>query len=194
MNRNPDNVSSGRAAQVVVAGIPLGPALAGALYLLLVASAALSLGARRFPGLLPEKLEIAAPTLFLVFLICFALYRLALVRARRYPAFKAFFQIGATVLFFTLLLPGAKNRYERPVDEVEMLLSDDNPHLRALAAEVVRHRPEGRKYVPLLVRALRDTEPRVRQEAHRSLVVLTGQDLGEPEDEEAVKAWEKRFQ
>lgn len=179
---------------MVVAGIPLGPALAGALYLLLVASAALSLGARRFPGLLPEKLEIAAPTLFLVFLICFALYRLALVRARRYPAFKAFFQIGATVLFFTLLLPGAKNRYERPVDEVEMLLSDDNPHLRALAAEVVRHRPEGRKYVPLLVRALRDTEPRVRQEAHRSLVVLTGQDLGEPEDEEAVKAWEKRFQ
>lgn len=194
MDRNADNVSSGRATQVEVAGIPLGPALAGGLYLLLVASAILALGARRFPGLLPEKLEIVAPTLFLVFLICFALYRLAVVRAKRYPAFKAFFQIGAAVLFFTLLLPGAKNRYDGPVDEVEMLLSDGNPRVRALAAEVVRYRAEGLKYGPLLVRALRDDDPRVRQEAHRSLVILAGQDLGGPDDEQAVKAWEKRFQ
>src|SRR5712692_6928099 len=130
MKRSDDNVSSRGAAQVQVAGIPFGPALATALYLLLVGSAALVLGARRFPGLLPEKLEIAAPTVFLIFLVCFALYRLALVRLKRYPAFKAFFQIGAGILFFTLLLPKAKTRYDVPVDEIEMLLSDGNSHVR----------------------------------------------------------------
>lgn len=194
MSGDADNVSSKRRTQVEVAGIPFGPALAAALYLLLVGSAVLALGARRFPGLLPEKLEIAAPTLFLVFLVCFALYRLALVRAKKYPAFKAFYQIGAAILFFTLLLPRAKNRYDIPVDELEMLLSDGNPQVRALAAEVVRHRPEGSKYGALLVRALRDADPHVRQEAHRSLVQLSGKDLGGPEDEAAVQAWERRFQ
>jgi len=193
MNRSDDNLTSGDAAQVELAGIRFGPALAGALYLLLVGSAVLALGARRFPGLLPEKLELAAPTVFLVFLICFAFYRLALVRAGKYAAFKAFFQIGAAALFLMLLLPTGKNRYEMAADELEMLLSDVNPHVRALAAEVVRHRSDGVKYGPSLVKSLRDTDARVREEAHRSLVQLSGEDLGGPDDELAVTSWEKRF-
>lgn len=193
MNRSDDNLTNGDAAQVELAGIRFGPALAGALYLLLAGSAVLALGARRFPGLLPERLELAAPTVFLVFLICFAFYRLALVRARKYPAFKAFFQIGAAALFLMLLLPSGKNRYERAVDELETLLSDSNPHVRALAAEVARHRPDGAKYGPSLVRSLRDADAQVREEAHRSLVRLSGGDLGGPDDEKAVESWEKRF-
>ncbi len=167
--------------------------LAALLYLLLLASAALALWARRFPEALPQQLELMAPALFLVFVVVFALYRLKLVRARRYPAFKAFFQIGAAALFFTLLLPRAKNRYEGSVEGVEALLADSDARVRTLAAEVAGYRPDGARYGPLLVRALRDRDERVRDQAHRSLVRLNGSDLGGPNDEKAMSAWSERF-
>jgi len=69
--------------------------------------------------------------------VAFAAYRLGTVRARRYPASKAFFQVGAGVLFFTLLLPHAKTLYEAsPGGGLEILLEDSNPHVRAIAAEM----------------------------------------------------------
>lgn len=171
----------------------VGPALTGALYLLLVGSAALALWVRQVPGALPPKLEVAAPWVFLAFAIGFAAYRLALVRAKKYPAAKALFQIGATVLFFMLLLPSSKGRFAEPADPLEVLLVDRNPEVRALAAEVSRHRMDGEKYLPRLAQALRDPSPEVRREAHRSLVALTGVDLGPPEDERAVEAWNERY-
>jgi hypothetical protein len=173
-------------------GIRYGPALAGTLYLLLVVSAALALWARRTPSGLPTPLGMAAPWIFLVFVVAFALYRLGLVRAGRYPAFKAFFQVGAGVLFFTLLLPGAQSRYI-PESDLEALLHDANPRVRAMAAEVARHRPEGKQHASLLVRALQDPDPAVRTQAHLSLVAMTGQDLGAPGDANAMKAWRERY-
>jgi hypothetical protein len=97
-------------------GIRLGPAVAGALYLLLVGSAALALWVRGMPGAAPKHLEQAAPWVFLVFMLCFAVYRLALVQAKKYPAFKAFFQVGVGVLFFMLLLPGPRGRFQKTPD------------------------------------------------------------------------------
>jgi HEAT repeats len=125
--------------------------------------------------------------------VVFSAYRLKLVRAGKYGAFKGFFQIGAALLFFTLLLPSARNRYEEQKEGLQALLQDSNPEVRALAAEVARHRPEGKGYVGALVRCLRDPDTGVRQECHRSLVALTGQDLGPPADPAALRAWEARY-
>jgi len=193
MDWQQNNVSSRNQPQLGAGGIRFGPSLAAILYLLLLASAVVALGTRRFPGLFPPVLELIGPSLFLLFLICFAVYRLALVRARKYPTSKAFFQIGAAALFFTLLLPATKSQYEPPLDDVEMLLADDNPKVRALAAEVIGHRADGSKHASRLVKALRDPDVRVRKQAHRSLVRLSGEDLGSGQNEAELKAWESRY-
>jgi hypothetical protein len=175
-------------------GIPAGPALAGLLYVLLVGSAALALWVREFPGAVPLGMARAAPWVFLLFVICFALYRFALARAGKYPAAKAFFQVGTAALFFMLLFPGSRGRFgQESRDPVAELMVDGTPHVRALAAEVAGYRQDGMKYRTLLVRALQDPDPVVRREAHASLVRLTGMDLGGPESEGAVKAWRERF-
>lgn len=175
-------------------GIQAGPVLAGVLYALLVGSAALALWVREFPGALPVRLEQTAPYVFLAFLVCFAVYRLVLVRARKYSAFKAFFQIGAAAIFFMLLLPGARGTYmEEEDDDLLLLIQDANPTVRAAAAELARHRSNAAVYGASLARALRDPDPKVRTQAHRSLVAITGEDLGGPDQEGAKEAWEKRF-
>ncbi|MBX5482171.1 MAG: hypothetical protein IRZ16_10100 [Myxococcaceae bacterium] len=174
-------------------GIQAGPALAGVLYALLVGSAALALWARESPLALPARVAKAAPWVFLAFIVCFAAYRLALVRAGKYSAFKAFFQIGAACLFFVLLLPAKSYRTAPPEDPLAELMMDSNPHVRALAAEVARSRPDGHKYGSLLVRAMKDPDPEVREQAHRSLVVLTGTDLGAPDTEGAIQKWGERY-
>ena len=193
MTAQQNNVSSTDPPQAAPEGFRLGPVLAATLYLLLVASAAVALGTRRFPGVLPKALELIGPALFFMFLVCFTLYRWALVRAKRYPAPKAFFQVGAAALFFTLLLPAAKKEYEPREDEIEMLLSDNNPKVRALAAEVIGHRPDGAKYGRQLVKALTDPDPRVRERAHQSLVRLAGEDLGPGGTQAEIEAWSNRF-
>lgn len=177
-----------------LAGIQAGPALAGVLYLLLVGSAVLALWVRQVPGALPPYLEVAAPWVFLVFAGCFAVYRFALVRARKYPAFKALFQIAAAAIFFLLLLPGSRRTYQDPDRDALMeLMRDQSAEVRAVAAEVARHRPQAAKYGPSLVRALEDPDPIVREQAHRSLVAISGSDLGPAEDPGARKAWGEKF-
>lgn len=165
-------------------------AAAGALYVLLIGATALALWNRRDPQALPRGLQEAVPWVFGLFVALFAVYRVAAVRARRYPAFKAFFQVGVMVWVGLLLLPQAKARYESPGDPLVTLLSDPNPQVRTLAAELARYRPESNVYSPYLVRAMRDPEPQVRTEAHRSLVAIRGTDLGPPEDERAMDAWD----
>jgi HEAT repeat protein len=136
----------------------------------------------------------AAPWVFLVVVVCFAIYRFALARAGKYPAAKAFFQVGAAALFFMLLFPGSRGRFgNEPPDPVAEMMLDGTPRVRALAAEVAGYRQDGIKYGAVLVRALRDPDPEVRREAHASLVRLTGVDLGGPESAGAVKAWGERF-
>jgi hypothetical protein len=165
-------------------------ASAAALYVLLIGSAALALWSRRDPQALPRELQAAVPWVFGLFVAAFAVYRVAAVRARRYPAFKAFFQVGVMVWVGLLLLPQAKARYETSGDPLVALLADPNPQVRTLAAELTRHRSEAGSYAPFLLRALRDPEPQVRHEAHRSLVAIGGADLGPPDNEEALEAWD----
>jgi hypothetical protein len=96
-------------------------------------------------------------------------------------------------LFFTLLLPQGKRTFEQHESDVEVLLVDPNPRVRAMAAEIARHRPEGKAMAPRLVRALGDRDARVREQAHRSLVAITGEDLGDPSTEAGLRAWESRY-
>lgn len=166
-----------------------GPPWATLLYVLLLSSAAVSLWTRGRAGAVPPGWERVAPGLFLAFLVGFALYRAALVRARKYPAGKALFQVGAAVLFLLVLLP--RPRPLAGSDPLEGLLHDPSPAVRALAAEVARSRPEGKRYGPALIEALADVDPEVRAQAHRSLVQLVGEDRGE--GPASAPAWSELF-
>lgn len=167
-----------------VAGVRVRPAWSVALYVLLVASAGLALFAQRSPRVDP-LLATAAPWVFLGFVVGFAIYRVALVAARRYSPFKAFLQIFIAALFFVLLLmPRAPKGDAGP----EVLLRDRNPRVRAVAAEVLGFRQDVAQ-APALVPLLDDANADVRAAAHAALVKLNGgADLGENRP-----AWEARF-
>jgi len=194
MNDGDRNIASSQPTQAPtpqVGGLRVAPAFAGALYALLVASAALALWVSQVPEGVPPSLAASVPWVFLVFVAAFAVYRLALVRARRYPASKAFFQIGTAVLFFMLLLP--RPRVGGGEDGLGRLLRHGDPAVRALAAEMVRYRPGGLRHGRLLVEQLGDPDERVREAAHASLVALAGTDLGPAEDAAARQRWKERF-
>jgi hypothetical protein len=178
----------------LLAGIRLGPGPGLVLYVLLVGAAGLAFFGKEFPGRLPGVVERVTPFVFGAFVALFASYRFALVRSRKYPSFKAFYQVGLAVVVFLLLLPSARASYgPLPRPGLGMDLADNNARVRALAAEVVRHRPDAARYAPALVTALEDEDPDVRLEAHRSLVQIAGVDLGSPDDVGAIKRWRQRF-
>jgi hypothetical protein len=175
------------------------------LYLLLLASAALSLlglpaleqavrEGRRSPAVL------MIPALFLaLFVALFAVYRFTLVRAGRYHAGKAFVQVGVMALALTLVVPGSIERYRaasasggaRPVDLAAPLAAGD-PAVRAMAAELVRHRgrAEALRHVPRLIELLEDVAPEVRRQAELSLAALAGETPpGEGRPSARWKAW-----
>lgn len=172
---------------------PRGRGLAIGLYVLLATSAALALWAQSTPAGLSPTLTRITPWVFAGFAILFAGYRFRLLRAGRYPVFKAFFQVGLAVAFFALLLTAQGVRRRSATPELELMMTHRTPFYRAVAVEMARHREDGLRYGAALVRALSDRDPRVRREAHRSLVELTGQDLGPPEDEAARRAWRERI-
>lgn len=198
---DPHNINSQTNAQghvpPEVGGVRLGPRVTSTLYALLVLSAVLALWAYRAPADLPLPLQTLAPWIFLLFVAVFAVYRFGLVRAGRYPAGKAFGQIGAGVLFFTFLLPQSRDRFlARPQGgepQLVQLMNDRNPAVRALAVEVVRYRPDPAQYGHELARHLDDAEPAVREQAHTSLVRIAGEDLGPADNPHAVRAWRARF-
>lgn len=116
-----------------VVGLRVPKGLPVALYLLLVLSAGLALFGQNVPFLRPAFVQ-AAPWVFLVFIAGFASYRMALVMAGQYPAFKAFWQTLVAVLFFMLLLRGVAAR--KP-----SLLEHSDPRVRAIAAKMCLYEP-----------------------------------------------------
>lgn len=171
-------------------GMRVRPTATLLLFVMLAASAGVALVGLRAPGYLPGWLARSAPWLFLAFAMGFAVYRAALVRTRRYRAFKAFFQVALMMLFFLVLLLGQKPRLLEDAP-LEQLLSDSSPRVRALAAEL-----SGRdvSLAPLLVVRLSDEQPLVARKAHQALVGLNGGvDLGPWDSEEGRAAWKARF-
>lgn len=165
-----------------VGGVRVRPAWSIALYALLVLSAGVAFYAQRSPDLDPAVARIA-PWIFLVFALGFAVYRVALVAARRYSPFKAFIQVFLAALFFMLLL---SPRIEVKGDG--SLLSHRDERVRAQAAELVGWHGD-LPQAPAVVRLLDDPSPLVRAAAHEALVKLNGgADLGTAEG-----AWRERF-
>ncbi len=165
-----------------------------ALYALLVLSAGFAFwaGGDIAGHALPEWTQIAAPVVFAVFLVVFAVYRLTLVRARRYAASVGLFQIGLGALIWVLLLPGTRQKMAllRPGDDVPALMTSGDPRVRALAAEVAGVRPDGARYAENLIDRLNDRDLRVRKAARTALVRLAGSDPApELEGEAAVARW-----
>lgn len=155
-----------------------------ALYALLVASALLTFWAGGEIGgrELPPRAAAAAPVLFAIFLVVFAVYRLALVRAKKYPAATGLFQVGLGALVWVLLLPGSRQRIGGDAgDDVQVLMRSSDGRVRALAAEVAGTRADPR-YTAELVELLDDTEPGVRRAAHAALVRLVGTDVSPGEE------------
>lgn len=146
-------------------------------------------------GRWPRAALAIPPGLLAAFICAYAVYRLALVRAGRYPPGKALAQLGLMVLALLLVagvafdpapLAPQRGRLERG-------LRSGNADVRALAAELARYRAADRvrPLVPVLVELLDDRDPEVRREARASLVAITGEDLGEGEG--ASARWRARF-
>ena len=168
------------------------------LYVLLLAAAGAALwAAPELVGGVAAKPQspflLLAPILLAAFVVGFAVYRYALVRAGHYHAGKAFVQVGFMALVLALLVPGSVERWRastpRPVDLTRQLASQD-PEARAMAAELARHRnpPDALRYVPTLVNLLEDPAPEVRRQARTSLVSLAGDDVG-GQGPEAASRW-----
>ena len=167
-----------------VVGVRVRPAWSIALYVLLVLSAAVAFYTQRTPGIDPMVAR-GAPWLFFVFGLGFAIYRIALVAARRYSPFKAFIQIFLAALFFLLLL---FPRVDEQAAVQQPLLQHHEDRVRAQAAELAGYRGD-RAQAAQLVKLLGDPSPQVRAAAHEALVKLNaGTDLGEN-----AEAWRARF-
>jgi hypothetical protein len=152
--------------------------------LFLAAAAALLLEPALAAGRRVGPAVVVAAVLLGLFVAGFAAYRLLLVRAGRYPAGKAFVQVGL-VLALALFVFGVVRDPRRapvlaaPVDLARPLRSAE-AGTRALAAELARFRPreEALRHVPRLADLLEDPSPEVRRQAHASLVALAGGDAG----------------
>jgi hypothetical protein len=167
-------------------GLAFVQVLRPALYALLVVSALFTFwaGGEIAGHTLPEWTRGAAPTVFAIFLIVFAIYRMALVQAKRYPAMTGLFQIGLGALIWVLLLPSTRQRMVSPpeTDAVPGLLSSADPRVRALASEVAGYRPEGTRYAAGLIDRLDDADARVRERARESLQKLAGTEAAPGEE------------
>lgn len=160
-----------------------------ALIALLAASAALTLiglpelQAAVAAGRWPRVTLALPPALLALFVVGYGAYRYQLVRAGRYPGGKALVQVGLMVLVLAVVAGMALERGrafpDRAVDLGRALGSTD-PDARAMAAELLRHRPRpvAEAQVGRLVELLGDPSPQVRREAHATLVALAGADVG----------------
>lgn len=162
------------------------------LYVLLAAAAALTFVAGEDGGRkLPPWMLNAAPTVFGMFLVAFAVYRLKLMAAKRYPALLGFFQIGLAALVWVLLLPSQRHKIAPSGgDDVQVLFASTDPHVRAVAAEVAGYRADPAKYAPGLVDLVSDENADVRQQARAALARMAGADPSPgADDASAAKAW-----
>jgi hypothetical protein len=146
----------------------------------------------------PATLAIPA-ALLAVFAVGYAAYRIALVRAGRYPAGRALVRIALVAAVVgaaagTVLVPPEAIPGDAAVDLARPLRAPD-PEARAVAAELVRFRPrrQALAYAGRLVELLDDGSPEVRRQARLSLIALAGgKDVGGRGPDSAAR-WREHF-
>lgn len=133
------------------------------------------------------------PVFLAAFVVVYGAYRFVLVRSGRYPAGKALVRVGLLTLVVAvvagIVLDPGRAPVRAPVDLSRALRSRD-PDVRAMAAELARHRPR-EVALPLagaLAELTEDPSPEVRRQAHASLVALAGSDVG-GEGNGAAERW-----
>jgi hypothetical protein len=141
------------------------------------------------------------PGILAVFIAGYAAYRLVLVRAGRYPAGKALAHVVLMLLVLGvvggIVLELADTQRAQatatPIELARSLRSRD-PEVRALAAELARHRPReaALRNVDRLIQLLEDPSPEVRRQARATLTVLAGRDVG-GEGRDAVRRWREHW-
>ena len=148
-----------------------GPVLGVVLYALLAISLAVALLGERAP-LLPAPWAAAAPIAFALFLVLFAIYRFALIRAGRYPFGRALFQVGAGLLFLAVLLHRNPPVVSVRADALPQLLASPDALVRRLGCELGRYRPDGAASLPLLREHASRDLPSVRAECEKTVQAL----------------------
>ena len=169
-------------------------AAAVGLTLFVVPELRLAVAAGRWP-----RATLALPPLALAaFVVGFAFYRIAFVRLGRYDGGKALVQIVLMVLVLAVVAgivvyPEEDPLLPRAVPLARALHASD-PTVRALAAEVARHRPteEALGLAGDLASLTEDPSAEVRRQAHATLVALTGADAG-GEGPGAAARWRSRL-
>lgn len=164
-----------------------------ALYLLTVLSAAAALflepalaGAVSRGAISPHWL-FTAIGIYGVLFLAYSVDRWVLVRQRRYPAGKAFFQFAFGLIFGLLLLPSTIGDYAaRAPRGMERLVSHPDPEVRMLAVEALGFRGLGKENVAILLTKLKDRDPRVQEAARTVLSKWSGR---APEDTIGIQAW-----
>lgn len=128
-------------------------------------------------------------TLFGLFFLAYAVDRVLLVKRRRYPTGRAFFQIAFGVLFALLLLPSTIADFnDRHAVGLRRYLLHPDARVRVLAVEAMgyRGRDEAHTHIEDLVSRLDDRDQRVRRAATDVLVSWSGKN---PEDTAGIRAW-----
>ena len=164
-----------------------------ALYVLTVATAAVALfiqpalsGAVQRGALRPLWMFLPV-SLFVVLFLLYAIDRWILVKRRRYPAGRAFFQVAFGLIFALLLLPNTIREWNtRRPQGMERLLGHPDPEIRRVTVEALGFRERQPQFVDWVVAMLDDEDPEVRRAAQRVLALWSGHEIA---DVAGIRAW-----
>lgn len=122
-----------------------------------------------------------------LFLAAYAFDRWWLVRDRRYPAGKAFFQVAFGVIFASLLLPETIQDYKaQGSPRADRLLMHPDPNVREAAVLALGFEGPDEKSLELLLERLEDENVDVQRAAQRVLRRWSGEAAAAPD---RLRAW-----
>lgn len=124
---------------------------------------------------------------FSVLFVLYGLDRWILVRRRRYPAGRAFFQVAFGLIFALLLLPTTMREWDtRRPQGLDRLLQHPDAEVRRVTVEALGFRGIDTAAAARVVAMLDDQDVQVRQAARSVLAAWSGQEI---DDLTGIRAW-----
>lgn len=125
--------------------------------------------------------------LYGLFFLAYAVDRALLVKRRRYPAGRAFFQLAFGAVFALLLLPSTIEAWGQPnAGGHPRLLAHPDPEIRVAGVHEIGFLGPSEERITEVVARLEDGHPAVRRAAAEVLSKWSGRGV---DDQEALKAW-----